>query len=77
MTAVAASESHTCAVTQDGQLHCFGRNGAGQCDVPEGLGPVTAVAARESHTCAVTRFWSESAQYTAEQEDFRDDAGPG
>ena len=45
MTAVAASESHTCAVTQDGQLHCFGRNGAGQCDVPEGLGPITALAA--------------------------------
>ena len=54
MTAVAASESHTCAVTQDGQLHCFGRNGAGQCDVPEGLGPVTALAAtsEDSETTA-------------------------
>ena len=54
MTAVAASESHTCAVTQDGQLHCFGSNGAGQRDVPEGLGPVTALAAtsEDSETTA-------------------------
>ena len=54
MTAVAASESHNRAVMQDEQLHCFGRNDAGHCDVPESLGPVTALAAtsEDSETTA-------------------------
>ena len=45
---------HTCAVSAQGQLPCFGWNAYGQCDVPEDLGMVAAVAAGGGHTCAVT-----------------------
>ncbi|CAE7435029.1 Herc4 [Symbiodinium sp. CCMP2456] len=60
---VAASGDSTCAISEAGQLVCFGRNQAavppvgfnqhGQCDVPRDLGPVVAVAAGWRHTCAV------------------------
>ena len=52
---VAAGRHHTCAVTQDGQLHCFGDNFHGQCDVPTNVGPIAAVAAGQFHTCAVAQ----------------------
>ncbi len=52
--AVAAGSQHTCAVTAQGRLVCFGANGSGQCSVPEGLEDVVAVAAGDQHTCAVT-----------------------
>lgn len=34
---VAAGDFHTCAITGDGKLHCFGCNAHGQCDVPKHL----------------------------------------
>ena len=49
VVAVAAGDSHTCAVQADGRLVC-GRNYSGQCTVPADLGAVAAVAAGNSHT---------------------------
>ena len=49
-SAVAASSSATCAISQAGQLVCFGEN---EDDLPPDLGPVVAVAAGYYHTCAV------------------------
>ena len=34
---VAAGDFHTCAITADGKLHCFGSNDHGQCSVPKHL----------------------------------------
>ncbi|CAE7841557.1 Herc4 [Symbiodinium necroappetens] len=51
--AVAAGELATCAISEAGQLVCFGNNDYVQCDVPPDLGPVVAVAAGARHTCAV------------------------
>jgi hypothetical protein len=42
---VAGTFLHTCAVTSQGQLICFGDNGDGQCDVPQDFGSVAVVAA--------------------------------
>ena len=47
---VAASSSATCAISQVGQLVCFGEN---ENDLPPDLGPVVAVAAGAHHICAV------------------------
>ncbi|OLQ08944.1 Phosphoadenosine phosphosulfate reductase [Symbiodinium microadriaticum] len=47
---VAASSKATCAISQVGQLVCFGEN---EDDLPPDLGPVVAVAAGYGHTCAV------------------------
>lgn len=63
--AVAAGDTHTCAVTTAGGVRCWGRNAHGQLgdgtttsrpvptDVP-GLADVTAIAAGVAHTCALT-----------------------
>mgnify|MGYP003328822184 CR=1 FL=1 len=47
---VAVGGNHTCAITADGCLFCFGSNEYSQCDVPPGLGLVTIVAAGNEHT---------------------------
>ena len=49
--AVAAGESHTCAVGSDGTIACWGDNARGQTDAPQGT--FEAVAAGGSHTCAI------------------------
>jgi len=34
---VSGGDIHTCAIDPSGQLHCFGRNEDGECNVPDGL----------------------------------------
>ena len=62
-TALAAGAAHTCAITSDGRLLCWGRNDEGQVTGSPTLAPVltphevfasgvTAVSAGTAHTCA-------------------------
>lgn len=69
ITALAAGGSHTCALKNDGTVHCFGSNSNGQLGnsnnidpspsanptpaVVPGLNNVTAVAAGSNYTCAL------------------------
>ena len=50
-SAFSAGDYHTCAITSDAALLCWGANGDGQTDVP--AGGYTAVAAGGQHTCAI------------------------
>ncbi len=64
VAAVAAGESHTCALLNGGDVMCWGKNSSGQLGdgtterrstpvvVPEELG-MTAIAADNDHTCAI------------------------
>ncbi len=46
---------HTCAVLDNGNVECWGRNTDGQTNVPAGLaGRVRQIAAGQKYTCAVT-----------------------
>jgi alpha-tubulin suppressor-like RCC1 family protein len=62
--AVAAGEFHTCALTTDGRVWCWGRNVRGEVGRPEptltrlplaveGVASATALAAGRQHTCAL------------------------
>ena len=50
-TAVTAGDFHTCALEGDNTIVCWGDNGNGQADAPDGQ--YTAVTAGYVHTCAV------------------------
>src|SRR5438477_3042100 len=50
---VSAGASHTCALTVNGNLACWGANGYGQASPPADLGIVVQVSAGAGHTCAV------------------------
>ena len=61
---VAAGDNHTCAVTTEGEVHCWGRNNEGQTDIPMRLlvrqdDPelplpwFTKIVAGGNHTCVI------------------------
>jgi alpha-tubulin suppressor-like RCC1 family protein len=62
---LSAGDGHTCAVTSDAKVMCWGNNAFGQLgngtttssEIPvevSGLSNVTSIAANENHTCAIT-----------------------
>ena len=48
-----AGAFHTCAVTPDTRVVCWGSNDFGQSSIPVDLPPVTQIAAGGHHTCAL------------------------
>lgn len=61
---IAAGESHTCALRNDGSVRCWGCSHNGQADVPAGLAGVKALRAGAYSTLAITnagvRVWGTS-----------------
>jgi len=62
---LSAGDYHSCAVTVDGSVHCWGSNWYGQSKVPSDLGVVTQVTAGGLHSCALTvsgfvRCWGQN-----------------
>ena len=51
---VVAGTAHTCVLTDEGAVRCWGYNQDGQVNVPTGLGSVTDLAVGWYHTCALT-----------------------
>ncbi|WP_419946176.1 cell wall-binding repeat-containing protein [Candidatus Poriferisodalis sp.] len=51
-TAIAAGRGHSCAVSTDGSIDCWGDNEFGQADAPDGV--YTAIAAGGGHSCVVS-----------------------
>jgi len=54
VSAIAAGYSHTCALTTDGGVKCWGNNNATPVDVAGLTSGVSAISAGFRHTCAVT-----------------------
>jgi len=52
-TTYSAGYLHTCAIREDGDARCWGRNISGQATVPGDLGKVTVISAGRAHTCAI------------------------
>lgn len=53
VTAVAAGQSHSVALKDDGTVVAWGSNYYGECNIPSGLNNVVAIAAGMSHTLAL------------------------
>ena len=53
--AIAAGDSHTVALKNDGTVMAWGRSGEGQTDVPAGLADVQSIAAGWNHTVVLKR----------------------
>lgn len=51
VVSVSAGGSHSCALDVEGGVVCWGANGEGQLDAPEGV--YASVSAGETHTCAI------------------------
>lgn len=53
-TQVVSGGAHTCAITQAGEIRCWGLNSFGQSDdIPTSSVAFTALSAGENHTCAL------------------------
>ena len=61
-TQISTNERHTCAITTDGEVECWGFNDLGQLDVPPGT--YTDDVAGLNHTCALTTEAAQSAGTT-------------
>ena len=51
--AVSAGDSHTCAIRDTGAIECWGYNGDGQADAPEGRFTAVSASAHRNYTCAI------------------------
>ena len=51
--AISSGLSHSCAITQSGDIRCWGTNDRGQLDVPVIDGTFVSVSASGNHTCAI------------------------
>ena len=51
--AVSSGSSHTCAITQTGDIRCWGINFVNQLDVPVIDSEFVALSATGNHTCAI------------------------
>ena len=50
---ISSGLSHSCAITRDGDIRCWGINDRGQLDVPAIDGQFVSLSASGNHTCAV------------------------
>ena len=52
--AVAAGVHHSCAITMNGEVMCFGKQEHGRCNIPLNFPRVKAISAGVRHTCVIT-----------------------
>jgi choice-of-anchor C domain-containing protein len=45
---------HTCVLTSDGKLRCWGRSEFGQLNIPADIGPISQLSTGHAHTCVIT-----------------------
>ncbi len=49
-----ACSLHTCVITSEGRVVCWGDNEHGQCDVPPDLENVVSVSCNQTYSAALT-----------------------
>ena len=52
-SSVSSGDAHSCAITQGGELRCWGMNNFGQLDAPTLAVDFVSVASSEGHSCAI------------------------